>query len=334
MLRGGNSDDERERRAGINQQRASYASGVDVEELQAMMARSREIQYDPRNKMHGRKVDDWQSDDEPQRAVRIHTSDQLPRRRKKKGKGCRVEVEQTASDEEWTLEVMRRSLLEKTGNLHEATSSMTSGTRSGSGGAKGTSSKGMPSRSGTGGASHHGEHSPSSSRMSLPSGSRAMVAGGSSSMHLTSPSGSHGAVAAAESSTLGMTTPSGSAVHAAADERRRVCTAVGYAILDPPCLPPAACASLTGSRPLEVTGLPRMHTTGVSLAATMNMLKAFKHFQTFIWRPESPEMRRVIAGQSVMVKVSRFQNCMSKSMRSIGPIRDTVVPRGATRHEF
>ena len=87
MLQCSSSEEEREHRRGVNQHMATYASSVDMEDLQTMVAQSHAAQRDPYNKMHGRNLESWSDDEEePSRPVRLHTGDQLPRRRKKKNK--------------------------------------------------------------------------------------------------------------------------------------------------------------------------------------------------------------------------------------------------------
>ena len=85
MLQCCSSEEEREQRRGVNQRMATYASSVDMEDLQTMVAQGHAAQRDPYNKMHGRNLESWSDEEEePSRPVRLHTGDQLPRRRKKK----------------------------------------------------------------------------------------------------------------------------------------------------------------------------------------------------------------------------------------------------------
>ena len=170
--------------------------------------RSRIIQADPHNKMHGRRVEDWQDSEEeaPKRAVRIHTSDQLPRRRKKKNK--EKKVERTESDEERLIKRARRAMLETTGNLYGASSSMSRVTRSGSGkGARGliSSSQGMSSQSGSSSASHHQDRLASSQNMPSSSGLQAAAVG---SRALNMPSRSGSSIAAAAPGAMSNSAPS------------------------------------------------------------------------------------------------------------------------------
>lgn len=176
MLQYSSSEEETERPRGPRQEDINYAASVDMGEVQAMVERSRIIQADPHNKMHGRRVENWHNSQKeaPKRAVRIHTSDQLPRRRKKKNK--EKKVERTESDEERLIERARRAMLETTGNLYGASSSMSRVTRSGfSKGACGliSSSQGMSSQTGSSSASHHQDRLASSQNMPSSSGLQA-----------------------------------------------------------------------------------------------------------------------------------------------------------------
>ena len=208
MLQYSSSEEETERPRGPRQEDINYAASVDMGELQAMVDRSRIIQADPHNKMHGRRVEDWQDSEEeaPKRAVRIHTSDQLPRRRKKKNK--EKKVERTESDEERLIERARRAMLETTGNLYGASSSMSRVTRSGSGkGARGliSSSQGMSSQSGSSSASHHQDRLASSQNMPSSSGLQAAAVG---SRALNMPSRSGSSIAAAAPGAMSNSAPS------------------------------------------------------------------------------------------------------------------------------
>eukprot|EP00435_Cladocopium_sp_Y103_P047867 s1603_g14.t1 len=191
MLQLSSSEDERENRERVNQERAANVSQVGLEDLQALMSQSRAVQRDPYNKLHGRTVESWQSeeDDEPARPVRLHTSDQLPRRRKKKNKEKREH--QSAEDENAAVDRQWRNLMSTTGNLHGASS--------------------MPARRQSG--SRSAAAASSSQHMSSPSGPQALAIA-SSPLNITSPSGL-GAVGAADSS-LSMTARSGSKATGAA----------------------------------------------------------------------------------------------------------------------
>eukprot|EP00435_Cladocopium_sp_Y103_P041983 s1227_g11.t1 len=154
MLRHYAENDDDERRGQITQQRATYASPVNVQEIQDMVERSHTAQREPHNKMHGRDVANWSSsdeDDEPQRPVRLHTGDQLPRRRKKKGKGAKVKLDETF--EEAALELEWQAVLGTTRNLHGGTSSKSrvpqSGSSSAAAAAQSSSSKSMTAQSGS-----------------------------------------------------------------------------------------------------------------------------------------------------------------------------------------
>jgi len=119
------SSDEEEKRCGrADRPPGSYATLADVNELRMMVGQSHSIQRDRHNKMRGRGVQDWQSDEgeEPRRAARIHTSDQLPRRRKKKGHSKKGE--QSDEKDDAGIQQAWQSHCETTRNLHWAASSL------------------------------------------------------------------------------------------------------------------------------------------------------------------------------------------------------------------
>ena len=104
------------------------AEPVEMDELTAMVSQSRAAIGDPYEKMHGRETQDWLSDDEntEPRKVRLHTGDQLPKRKKKKknkknkknkNKRASEEDDDTASERAW------RSMLRTTSNWYGASSS-------------------------------------------------------------------------------------------------------------------------------------------------------------------------------------------------------------------
>ena len=113
------SEDERERRAEMNAQRAAYAQQADVDELRAMVAQSRRIQEDPHNKMHGRTPEMYED------------TSQLPRRRKKKAEKKQRDPEA----EEAAVERAHRDLMKHLGNIGGGPFSRRRSSRSGSGGA-------------------------------------------------------------------------------------------------------------------------------------------------------------------------------------------------------
>ena len=113
------SEDERERRAEMNAQRAAYAQQADVDELRAMVAQSRRIQEDPHNKMHGRTPEMYED------------TSQLPRRRKKKAEKKQRDPEA----EEAAVERAHRDLMNHLGNIGGGPFSRRRSSRSGSGGA-------------------------------------------------------------------------------------------------------------------------------------------------------------------------------------------------------
>ena len=97
------SSDEEER--GVESEHrhgGSYAAVADMNELRQMVEQSRAIQCDPHNKMHGRSVRDWQDEDSDgsRPNVKLHTSDQLPRRRKKKGPSKRGQQRDEMNEED------------------------------------------------------------------------------------------------------------------------------------------------------------------------------------------------------------------------------------------
>ena len=99
MLRIDSSDEERlVRRSRLNDEQARYTPAVDMDELQDMVTRSRQIENDPHNKMHGRVPEDWHQED----------SSQMPRRRKKK---VQDKKQLSLEEEEAMLEHARRNLL-------------------------------------------------------------------------------------------------------------------------------------------------------------------------------------------------------------------------------
>ena len=155
-----------------------------MEEIHAMMAQSLAIQSDPHNKMHGRDVQHWQSDEEErqQRPVRIHTSDRLPRRRKKKGKGRKESQE--SEDEDEAMARAWRATCKTTKNLYGASSALHLGPQVDQrGGGKGASSKGSTSPSSFSNIAAHA----SSSSMNMPtSGSSTVAAGPSTISNMTS----------------------------------------------------------------------------------------------------------------------------------------------------
>ena len=164
----------------------SYAAVADMNELRQMVEQSRAIQCDPHNKMHGRSVRDWQDEDSDgsRPNVKLHTSDQLPRRRKKKGPSKRGQQR----DEMNEVYVHRtwQSLLETTGNLHAPSSSTMRRPQSGSSSGEKGASKGMSSRSGSG-AMMQADLAPMS--MSSRSGSGATMQADPAPMNMTSRSG-------------------------------------------------------------------------------------------------------------------------------------------------
>lgn len=223
MLQCSSSEEERETRARVNLERSNYVPQVDVNDLQAMVSQSRAIQSDPYNKLHGRTVEFWQSDEEPipSRMPKLHTSDQLPRRRKKKNKEKRVE--RSVEEEEVEIERAWRNLMSTTGNLHSASASSSRALRTQSGLSRAhavSSTQHMTTQSGLSSA-----HAASSTKhMTTQSGSRACAvpppslrmssqsglsacATSSSSLNATTPSGTH--AAAADSFTLNISSPSG-----------------------------------------------------------------------------------------------------------------------------
>eukprot|EP00435_Cladocopium_sp_Y103_P001568 s1543_g1.t1 len=156
MLRRSAENEGTEERGRVNQQQATYASPANVQEIQEMVTQSQAAQREPHNKMHGRDVTKWSSsdeDEEPRRAVKLHTGDQLPRRRKKKGKGGKLKTEETV--DETVLEREWLAVLGTTRNLHGGASSKSRVPQSGySSVAKGSSSKGMTSQSGSSDVAH------------------------------------------------------------------------------------------------------------------------------------------------------------------------------------
>ena len=106
------------------------AQPVDMDELRTMVSQSRAAIGDPYNKMHGREAQNWLSDDEdPEpRKFRLHTGDQLPKRKKKKNKNKRPSEE----DDDAAVERAWQSMLQTTSNLYGASSSRQSRPQSGS----------------------------------------------------------------------------------------------------------------------------------------------------------------------------------------------------------
>ena len=86
----------------VHRHGGSYAAVADMNELRQMVEQSRAIQCDPHNKMHGRSVRDWQDEDSDgsRPNVKLHTSDQLPRRRKKKGPSKRGQQRDEMNEED------------------------------------------------------------------------------------------------------------------------------------------------------------------------------------------------------------------------------------------
>eukprot|EP00435_Cladocopium_sp_Y103_P060533 s1322_g22.t1 len=159
MLQCSSSSEEEKyvRRATINQSRAEYVPRAEIEEIHAMMAQSLAVQQDPHNKMHGRSAADWQSDDDrQQKPVRLHTSDDLPRRRKKKNKGKKTEL--GSEEEDAAVERTWRGMFRRARNVAGAPQMATS--------------KSLTSPSGSGTAA---QIASSSMRISSPSGSRALA---------------------------------------------------------------------------------------------------------------------------------------------------------------
>ncbi|CAL1144503.1 unnamed protein product [Cladocopium goreaui] len=218
MLQHSSGEETAERRGRINQQRATYASPVNMSEIQEMVAQSLAAQHDPHNKMHGRDVANWSSsedDHKPQRPVKLHTSDQLPKRRKKKGKGGRAK--QDDDFDEAAIERSWQSMLGTTRNLFAA-STLTSGPQSGySSAAKGSSSKGMGSRAGSNRAEVEQTASSSSSQQ-VSSRSGLSIAGQSGQSGDAGQSGA--ASAAAGSISSSSRTRSGTSSAAAAEHER------------------------------------------------------------------------------------------------------------------
>ena len=123
MLQCSSSEEEREHRRGVNQRMATYASSVDMEDLQTMVAQSHAAQRDPYNKMHGRNLESWSDEEEePSRPVRLHTGDQLPRRRKKKNKDKKGR--QVCENEDEMIARAWETMMNTTRNLNAASSSM------------------------------------------------------------------------------------------------------------------------------------------------------------------------------------------------------------------
>ena len=121
-LRLDSSDDDEQQLARIraNQERATYVPAADMDELRDMVTRSRRIEEDPHNKMHGRVPEDWHQDD----------SSQMPRRRKKKE---RNKKQLDSEEEEAMLEHARRNMLRAVPirNVPDGSSSRPRVTRSG-----------------------------------------------------------------------------------------------------------------------------------------------------------------------------------------------------------
>ena len=190
------SEEEREHRRGVNQRMATYASSVDMEDLQTMVAQGHAAQRDPYNKMHERNLESWSDEEEePSRPVRLHTGDQLPRRRKKKNKDKRGR--QVCVNEDEMMARAWETMMNTTRNLNAASSSMQrmpqSGLRST---AQDPSSLRIPSRSGL-----HGTAELHSSQSSSRSGLHGAM-NESSSPNIPLRSGSH--AAAAGTSTMRM----------------------------------------------------------------------------------------------------------------------------------
>ena len=208
------SSDEEER--GVESEHrhgGSYAAVADMNELRQMVEQSRAIQCDPHNKMHGRSVRDWQDEDSDgsRPNVKLHTSDQLPRRRKKKGPSKRGQQRDEMNEEDdhraW------QSLLETTGNLHAPSSSTMRRPQSGSSSSEKGASKGMSSRSGSG-ATMQADLAPIS--MSSRSGSGATMQADLAPMSMSSRSGS-GAMMQADLAPMSMSSRSGSGATMQAD---------------------------------------------------------------------------------------------------------------------
>ena len=111
------SQEEGERRAAMNLERANYVPTADVDELRAMVANSRRIQEDPHNNMRGCTPEMYEED-----------TSQMPRRRKKKsGKKQRdPETEEAAVDR------ARRDMMSLLGNIGGGPFSRRRSSRSGS----------------------------------------------------------------------------------------------------------------------------------------------------------------------------------------------------------
>ena len=223
------SDEEEERHDRADRSSGSYATLADMNDLRRMVEQSRAIQCDPHNKMHGRGVQDWQDDEDdvPRRPVKLHTSDQLPRRRKKKGHSKkseqRDEMDEAEIHEAW------QSLFETTRNLHGAAPSTLRRPQSGlSSGGKGAS-KGMSSRSGLD-AAVHGDPAPLN--MTSRSGTSTMMRAdaGSTSQPLTIRSGSS-AAAGAGSTSKNLTSRSGYSIAAGAAGSLSICHHVRAALV-------------------------------------------------------------------------------------------------------
>ena len=207
MLRHSSSEEEQLRRINIKQERANYVPRADMKEIHAMMAQSLAIPSDPHNKMHGRDVQHWQSDEDErqQRPVRFHTSDRLPRRRKKKGVGRKESQE--FEDEDEAIARAWRATCSRTKNLFGASSALPrSPQQDQRGGGKGVSPTGSASQSG----SSNMAASASSLSMNIPtsSGSSTGAAGPATILNMTLRSGSSNARADASAS-LNMTSQSG-----------------------------------------------------------------------------------------------------------------------------
>ena len=96
------SDEEEDGQENTHRPESSYATVADMSELRQMVEQGRAIQCDPHNKMHGGSARDWQDEesDVPCPNVKLHTSDQLPRRRKKKGPSKRGQQRDEMDEED------------------------------------------------------------------------------------------------------------------------------------------------------------------------------------------------------------------------------------------
>eukprot|EP00435_Cladocopium_sp_Y103_P030104 s3224_g7.t1 len=209
MLHVSSSEDESDQQRPLqaSDRRVQQAQEVEIHKLQMMVTQSRAVVEHPYNKMHGRGPDMWQSDDDdrPACAVRIHTSDQLPRRRQKKNPDRHQREERDGTVEEAAIDRAWQEMMRTTTNVHGVSSSMSTLRQSGSSSAAadatssgirrpsgsqnvapGVAPNCMTSRSGL----QPGTAGASSQRMTSRSGSES-IAAGVSPHGMTSPSGLH-----------------------------------------------------------------------------------------------------------------------------------------------